>query len=419
MARFLASFLAAVVVSVSSATATAGDPANGRWWDDKVQAALDLSSTNRTGWVGALQSAPENRREALSFLLANMPRRDLRRLAPEFLLQNVELSFQAWESAPWRPQVSKELFLDDILPYANTTETREAWRPEMMAMCAPLVAGCRSPGEAAQRLNEKLFGLVKVKYSTKRKRADQSPSESMQTGLASCTGLSILLVDACRSVGVPARLAGVPNWIDDRGNHTWVEVWDQRWHFVGAAEPDPNGLDHAWFQHDASLAVKDSKEHAVYAVSFARTGLPFPSAWASSQDFVSAINVTDHYAAPSAAKKTGQTRLMVKVMDQVGGKRVTAGVRVLGGSESALLGEGSSRDERFDTNDLLSFDLASDRKYIIEVAFEGTKLRREIALGASSQEMATVYARQPDSSILPGCASPAVLRPVFSAPEKR
>ena len=84
----------------------------------------------------------------------------------------------------------------------------------------------------------------------------------METGLASCTGLAILLADACRSVGVPARLAGVPNWIDDRGNHTWVEIWDQRWHFAGAAEPDANGLDHAWFQHDASLAVKDSKEHA-------------------------------------------------------------------------------------------------------------------------------------------------------------
>jgi hypothetical protein len=183
-------------------------------------------------------------------------------------------------------------------------------------------------------------------------------------------------------------------------------------------------LDHAWFQHDASLAVKDSREHAVYAVSYAKTGVPFPSVWDRDQDFVNAINVTDHYAAPSAAKKSGQTRLMVKVMDQVGGKRVTAKVRVL--QERAAtpttatpLGEGSSRDERFDTNDLLSFDLASDHKYIVEVMFEGTQIRREITLGASAQEMATVYARQPDSSVLPGCANPATLPAVFAAPAKK
>ena len=61
--------------------------------------------------------------------------------------------------------------------------------------------------------------------------------ESMETGLASCTGLSILLIDACRSVGVPARFVGTPLWADGSGNHSWVEIWDGGWHFVGAAEP--------------------------------------------------------------------------------------------------------------------------------------------------------------------------------------
>ena len=57
-------------------------------------------------------------------------------------------------------------------------------------------------------------------------------------------------------------------WTNGRGNHTWVEIWDGDWHFVGAAEPDPNGLDRGWFAHDASLAVKDDREHAIYASSF-------------------------------------------------------------------------------------------------------------------------------------------------------
>ena len=135
----------------------------------------------------------------------------------------------------------------------------------------------KPPAKPPQRLNEKLFKLVNVKYSTGRRKADQSPSESMETGLASCTGLSILLIDACRSVGVPARLVGTPMWMNMRGNHTWLEVWDDGWHFTGAAEPDPKGLDHTWFQHDASEAQKDSAQHAIYASSFKKTDLAFPA----------------------------------------------------------------------------------------------------------------------------------------------
>ena len=386
--------------------ALAADPASARWWDDAVQASLDKAGTNQAGLIAALGAIPQNHRDGLGFLLSNMSRSDLRRLSSEFLLENVALAYQAWEEAPWRAQVSKELFLDDILPYANITETREAWRKKLHDMCAPLVKDCWTPADAAQRLNEKLFGIVKVKYSTQRKRADQSPSESISTGLASCTGLSILLIDACRSAGVPARMAGVRNWSDDRGNHTWVEVWDQRWHFTGAAEPDANGLDHAWFQHDASLAVKDSKEHAIYAVSFARTAIPFPAVWAPDQDYVSAVNVTDRYAAPASTKKSGQTHLMVKVMDGLGGRRVAAKVRILDGASQKAIGDGTSRDERFDTNDLLAFDLVSDSKYVVEVSSGLSNMRREIVLGASAQEMATIYLKQPDSSILPGCVIP-------------
>jgi transglutaminase-like putative cysteine protease len=391
-----------------------------RWWNDAVENALSNAGTNRSEIANALNAEREDRRDGMAFLVENMPKADLRRLSSAFLLENTYLAYEGWESAPWRSQISKEMFLNDVLPYSNVAETREPWRRNMREIAAPLVKDCRTPAEAARRLNEKLFPLVKVKYSTRRKKADQSPSESMKSGLASCTGLSILLVDACRAVGVPARLAGVKNWIDDRGNHTWVEVWDGQWHFAGAAEPDPNGLDHGWFQHDASLADQNSPEHAVYAVSFARTQTPFPAAFGHDQEFVSAVNVTERYAAPKAAVKTGQTRLMVKVMDQVGGKRVTAQVRVLESGRTAPLGEGATRDERFDTNDLLSFALASGGKYTLDVTCGSRQLRREIVLGASVQELATVYVNQPESSVLPGCAMPAAVVPaVFGGADKK
>ena len=57
--------------------------------------------------------------------------------------------------------------------------------------------------------------------------ADKQRSAPVQTwaaGHASCTGLSIFLISALRSVGIPVRLAGTPAWVLTDGNHDWVEV---------------------------------------------------------------------------------------------------------------------------------------------------------------------------------------------------
>lgn len=251
----------------------------------------------------ALATVPAAQRESLAFLLDNMPDRDRRNLSAPFLLENIAQAEAALAQAPWARDIPRDIFLNEILPYANATEPRDDWRADLRARCTPLIAGCATPAVAAQRLNERLFLLLKVRYSTERARADQSPAESIRSGLASCTGLSILLVDACRAVGIPARLAGIPEWPDGRGNHTWAEVWDGgRWHFLGAAEPDVRGLDHAWFERDAALAQKDVPNHAIYALSFRRTSVRFPVTWGGADPGdLSAENVTERYASPGAS----------------------------------------------------------------------------------------------------------------------
>src|SRR4029078_4485401 len=114
----------------------------------------------------------------------------------------------------------KDVFLNDVLPYASLNEPRDGGRAKLREIAAPLVKDCQTPGEAAQVLNRKIFGIVKVKYSTQRKKPDQSALESMESGVATCSGLSILLVDAWRSVVVPARVVCTPMGTNIRGNHT-------------------------------------------------------------------------------------------------------------------------------------------------------------------------------------------------------
>jgi pimeloyl-ACP methyl ester carboxylesterase len=367
--------------------------------------------------AGRALSPPQQ--AGLQFLLENMPEPDLRGLPPSLLIENVSLAYEAFAKAPWREQIPEEIFLNDILPYACVNEKRDPWREELRGLCAPLIADCQTPAEAAQRLNQTLFKLVKVRYSTDRKKADQSPLESIESGVATCTGLSILLVDACRSVGVPARLVATPMWTNLRGNHTWVEIWDGQWHFTGAAEPDPKGLNRGWFGHDASQARKDEPRHAIYASSFKKTGLSFPLVWARKVDWVSAVNVTDNYKPKAKPADAGTARLSVKVLDRPGGRRVATQVTITESTNAAAKVQGTTQDESADSNDLLTFEIARDRAYDIQA---GERKKAGFRAGTNAQELLVLYLADTPAFTVPSQAryvAPAVTQPLKATDEAK
>ena len=268
-----------------------------------VDSALKRVGENAPQLRQAIDKAPDDQKEGVRFLIAYMPKRDLTSLSADFLLKNVRCAYRAWNAAPWKDRISKEMFLNDVLPYAGINERRDDWREDFYKRFAPLVAGAKTPTEAAVILNQKIFPMLEVRFSRKRPKADQSPYESIEAGMASCTGLSVLLVNACRAVGAPARLAGTPLWTNKSGNHSWVEIWDGDWHYTGAAEPSGGKLDRAWFSSRAATALKDHRLHAIYAASFKPTGVTFPLAWDRKADYVHAVNVTPRYAKPGQRKK--------------------------------------------------------------------------------------------------------------------
>jgi hypothetical protein len=330
-----------------------------QWWDRTVEAALTKAGDNRGELEKALTTVPKDQRAGLAFLVVNMPDGDLKKLKADFLLANTDLAYKARKEVPWGKDIPEELFLNDVLPYANVDETRELWRKDFFERCLPIVKECKTPAEAAQKLNGNLFQKLQVKYSTQRKAANQSPAESIAQGKASCTGLSIILCDACRSVCVPARLVGTPMWANNRGNHTWIEVWDHGWHFTGACEPDPSGLDRGWFVGDAAQAKKDSFEHAIYAASFKKTDQHFPLVWDRRNKDVPAENVTDRYAKPAGKAETA--RVLVRVVD--GSKKRVAVAVTVAGEKTQL--KGMSRGETADANDLLAFDLPPAKEFTL------------------------------------------------------
>ncbi len=259
-----------------------------------VFASIRNAGDNREELIKALKETPEAQRAAMVFLIANMPERDATTLSAAFLLDHVKYAYKAREESPWGKTIPEEIFLNYVLPYANINEKRDPWREEFYEAFMPIALESKSMAETAVRLNTDAFDMYNVKYhATQRPKPDQSPKETIEAGFASCTGLSVMLIDACRAVGIPARFVGTPRWTSVPGNHSWVEVWDGQWRFIGACEAGK--LDQTWFYERAAQADPDALMHRIYAASFEDTGMWFPLIWDLKIRYVNAVDVTPFY----------------------------------------------------------------------------------------------------------------------------
>lgn len=322
----------------------------------------------------ALKEVPRNEREGMAFLISYMPERDAKSLSAEFLLENVEYAYKARAEFPWAKDVPDSVFLNDVVAYANLNENRESWRKDFYERFKKYVAPCKTMREAIDSVNKNVRDELLVDYNTKREKPDQAPYESMRQHMASCSGLSILLTDAFRAVGIPSRVAGTPAWHDDRGNHNWNEVWiDGQWRFTEYYPSDD--LDQSWFLTDAGKAIKEDVRKAIYAASFKPTGCYFPLVWDENIRYVHAENVTDRYtslyraqlaATPADGKHVALRVMVFKDKDhaEASGDRVATNLDVFKG-EKQLYG-GRSTGATQDMNDVLTFNVEKNQQYIIK-----------------------------------------------------
>ena len=357
--------------------------------------AFEKAGNNAIELEKALKDAPENQKEGMAFLIAYMPERDLQSLKADFLLENAAYAYQAREQFPWAKAIPDSIFLNEVLPYVSLNEKRESWRKEFYERFSKYVAKCTNIFEAIDSVNRNIRDEVVVDYNTKREKPDQAPFESMRQHMASCTGLSILLTDAFRAVGIPSRVAGTPNWHDERGNHNWTEVWaDGKWYFTEYYFPGQ--LDNAWFFADAGQAVKNNPDKAIYASSFKPTGISFPLVWDENIRYVYAENVTDRYTDLyqkhySAIAKDGDhvaLRVMAfkdKKHDKQSEDRVATNLDVFHGK--LQMGGGRTAGPTQDMNDVLTFMLKKNQTYTVNYVSATGMKSVEVKLKEKTKEL--------------------------------
>src|SRR6478735_7223849 len=239
--------------------------------------ALTKSGDRKDSLRYVLNTVPKNQLEGASFLIAYMPERDLKSLSVKFIMDQIEGAYKVRSQYSWCAKLPDAIFFNEVLPYCNFDETRDNWRNDFYNKFSPLVKDCKNVYQAIDSVNKNIRNILLVDYNVKRSKVNISPLQSIKEKMATCTGLSFLLVDAFRSVGIPARMGGTPMRTNLKGNHNWVEVWiDGEWYFT---EYYPDALNKSWFLADAGKADESNPKFWIYAASYKPKDTYFPLIW--------------------------------------------------------------------------------------------------------------------------------------------
>ncbi|GAB1453962.1 hypothetical protein MASR2M47_40180 [Draconibacterium sp.] len=262
-----------------------------------LDSAFVKAGDNAVELQTALKEAPKEQKEGMAFIISYMPKRDLTSLTAEFLLENSEYAYKAREKYTWCASLPDSIFFNEVLPYANISETRDPWRKDFFERFSKYVDDKDNIVDAIFAIARPINKEVKVEYNTNRSKVDSSPKEAMAENMATCTGLSIILTDAFRSVGIPSRLAGTAMWTNFKGNHTWSEVLvANEWQFI---EYYPDTLNQSWFLADAGKADPNNMLHWIYATSYKPTGMPYYAGVST----MTLVDVIDINTLPEPMKK--------------------------------------------------------------------------------------------------------------------
>lgn len=396
MKKILWGFVLVVFVITACQTEYSGVPRN---YHALLDSAFVSAGENAGELKLVLQNVEKGQKEAAAFLIAYMPEKDLKSLSSEFILDQLHGAFKVREEFEWCQNLPDSIFLNEVLPYYNLDENRDNWREDFYNRFSPYVKNCQNIYEAIDSVNLNIMEELGVEYNTKRSAVNISPFQAIKEQMATCTGLSFLLVNAFRSVGIPARIAGTPLWTNMRGNHSWVEVWiDGAWYFT---EYYPDALNKSWFLTDAGKADPQNPVHWIYAASYKPAETHYPLVWDRDAKEIHAVNVTDRYIRLYEEQLAGQELKEGEVLvdlvlyknenEQNAQGRISERISVFESENQIDFGYSPLPTD--DLNKFLKFRLKKEKTYRLEFAgADGQPKSVEINPGKKQIEVIKLFA---------------------------
>lgn len=155
---------------------------------------------------------------------------DIDVITADYLIRNIEQSFQVWKRYKYSTTYSFDDFCNYVLPYREGNEPLGNWRDEGYRKFGFLLDSLSSPLDIARYIikNGEFYynvGMSKYPYPI-------SFEEIEKVKLGSCEHLSFYLTSLFRAIGIPTATEVVPAWANRSSVHRWNAVMDTTGKFV-------------------------------------------------------------------------------------------------------------------------------------------------------------------------------------------
>lgn len=170
---------------------------------------------------------------------------DEEKITARYLIENIDLSFQAWQHNEWSKRLDFDQFCQYILPYRVKHEPLTNWRRKFMHNYRWLAdsLGNDKPDllQACVKVNEELKRRLAYDIRCHVQLSSQSVEQTLANQKGDCEDLTTLTACVMRSVGIPVTIDYVPHWAHASNAHLWNALIDESGRTIhfGGGEKSP------------------------------------------------------------------------------------------------------------------------------------------------------------------------------------
>ncbi|MCD7938040.1 MAG: discoidin domain-containing protein [Tannerellaceae bacterium] len=190
-------------------------------------------------------------------------KKDIETISADYLINNIEYAFKAWEKAPWKQHISFDLFCREILPYRVADETPDDWRELYFNTFSPVLDSLgvgADPVAACQALYDYLVREEWI-FTVELNLPHVGAFTLFNYRLGGCLEYCDFVLYVMRSVGIPCGIDLIVQNPDKMyAAHYWNYMTDTLGH----------PIDFTLYEHRPDREVRDSsrKKGKVYRSCF-------------------------------------------------------------------------------------------------------------------------------------------------------
>ena len=210
----------------------------------------------------AVSMANKEELPLLYYMICNMSSYDLCNITAKGLIRHVKTTVNTNKHVPWQIDENSDLFKNYVLSNRVSCESVYTDRYKMKRLVFPIIKNASSVPQATGNII-KHFANELFRYEIKMGTAyphDYTPIDAWKFGGESCRARSDFMVEAFRSVGIPACRVECIATMHNVNTHTSVAYYninDKSWHPVESndSEPGSDSFFNTWQNAYGSTAL--------------------------------------------------------------------------------------------------------------------------------------------------------------------